>query len=65
MCVSLSAVGLGKPEAYGGFSRVWDRGREVKRSPLTLAVSGVCPGNSGFSSVICTSCSSAMVPWQD
>ena len=32
---------------------------------ITLAVSGVCPGNSGFSSVICTSCSSAMVAWQD
>lgn len=31
---------------------------------LTLAISGVCPGKSGFSSVICTSCSSVMVAWQ-
>lgn len=33
-------------------------------SLITLATSGVCPGNSGFSSVICTSRSSAMVTWQ-
>ena len=33
-------------------------------SLITLATSGACPGNSGFSSVICTSRSSAMVPWR-
>lgn len=33
-------------------------------SLITLATSGACPGNSGFSSVICTSRSSAMVTWR-
>lgn len=40
-------------------------GPSSQGSLITLAISGVCPGNSGFSSVICTSCSSAMVAWQD
>lgn len=42
----------------------WNLGLGVIGSLITLAISGVCPGNNGFSSVICTSCSSVMVAWQ-
>lgn len=52
-----------KGRKWGGLE-VWNSGLGVRGSLITLATSGVCPGNSGFSSVICTSCSSAMVAWQ-
>lgn len=56
-------MNLGRQEV-GGCLEFWNSGLGVRGSRITLATSGVCPGNSGFSSVICTSCSSAMVAWQ-
>lgn len=53
-------VDFGKARQQGCLV-VWSSGLRVRGSLTTLATSIVCPGNSGFSSVICTSCSSVMV----